>query len=141
MRPEPSMGPQNYKTYAMSAPLKTHWRQATCEEYECEQYLHGFVTTIDVSWDLGQKQFEYLSHDKTRRGTMQRQHEHGEIHLRPRQQCFNWGEHRVPIGKPPRLLVLGGDWRGNPNGQVRRHTRVEHWVEDSAGHLDHLTKK
>ena len=135
------MGPQNYKTYAMSAPLRTHWRQATCEEYECEQFQHGFVTTIDVGTELGQKQFDYLTHDTTRRAVMQR------ISLTtvkftygPGNRCFNYGEHRIPIGKPPKLLVLGGDWRGNPSGQVRRHTRVEHWVEDSAGHLDHLAE-
>jgi len=134
------MGPQNYKTYAMTAPLRTHWRPATCEEYECEQYVHGFVTTIDVSSELGREQFNYLTHDKTRHATMQRMNM-GTVKFTypPGSRCFNWGEHRIPIGRPPHLLVVQGDWRAR-TGPTRRHTRVEDWVEDSAGHLGHLAE-
>lgn len=138
-RPSPRLPPQAFKTYSMGAPLRTHWRRASCEEYECQEFLKGFVITIDPSTDLGQKQFHYLSHDKTRSGVMERlpaglvQFTYG-----PGNKCFNWGDHRVPIGRPPLLIARGGDWRGNPNRQVRRHARVEDWVEDSANHLDKL---
>jgi hypothetical protein len=138
-RPVPVAGPEHYKTYSMSAPLRTHWRQATCEEYECPDFLNGFVTTIDVSSDLGKKQFHFITHDKTRSYTM-RALPLGlvEFTYGPGNKCWKWQEHRVPFGKPPRLLVTGGDWRGNPRRQVRVHKRVEDWVEDSATHLDKI---
>jgi hypothetical protein len=138
---EPSMGPQNYKTYAMSAPLRTHWRPATCEEYECEQYLNGFATTVDITTNLGQKQYHYLTHDRSRAYRLVRVSlELVRFEYGPGNFCFSMAEHRVPIGKPPRLLVVGGDWRGNPDHRRRVHTRVEDWVEDSALHLNHLAE-
>lgn len=139
-QPVPRLGPQNYRTYAMRAPLRTHWRPATCEEYECLEFLNGFVITIDLSTELGQKQHHYLTHDKTRRGSLQRiSLELVKIVYGPGNRCFNWGEHKVPIGRPPLLIAREGDWRGNPRGIVRRHTRVEDWVEDSANNIDRIT--
>jgi hypothetical protein len=140
-RPTPLFGPEYYKSYTMAAPVRTHWRPASCEEYECEQFQRGFVTTVDVSTDLGQKQFHYLSHDRSRLYHMQR------VSLTvfkfvygPGNNCFNQQEHFIPIGRPPHLLVVGGDWRGNPRRDIVRHTRVEHWVEDSAIHLNNIAE-
>jgi hypothetical protein len=140
-RPMPSMDPRFYKTYSMGAPLKTHWRPATCEEYECNEFLKGFVITIDMTSELGQRQFAYLSKDKTRSGHMQRVSlELVKFVYGPGNRCFNWGKHIVPIGRPPLLIARGGDWRGNPERRRRVHTRVEDWVEDSATHLDRLDR-
>lgn len=41
-------------------------------------------------------------------------------------------EHTVPIGRPELFIVRGGDWRGNPTGEHRQHTRPEDWVDDFA---------
>src|ERR1700733_771451 len=64
--------PRAYKTYGASMPLRTHWRTGTCEEAGCEAHRSGWVTTVDLSTDLGQKQAHYIMHDKSRRWTMQR---------------------------------------------------------------------
>lgn len=48
------------------------------------------------------------------------------------QKCFE--KHHVPVGRPELFVVRGGDWRGNPRGERRRHTRPEFWVEDFALH-------
>jgi hypothetical protein len=141
-RPAPLMPAANYKTYAMRSPVRTHWRPATCEEFECQDYKYGFVTTIDVSTELGQRQHHFLTHDTKRRYHIQR------VSLTvfkfvygPGNICMGYRDHRVPIGRPPKLLVVGGDWRGNPRQEIVRHQRVEHWVEDFSLHTAMLAQK
>lgn len=139
-RPTPIGDPQHYKSYTMRAPVRTHWRPATCEEYECLDYQYGWVTTIDLSTDLGQKQYHYLTHDKERRYSMQRLSlSIVKFIYGPGHRCFRSDEHKVAVGKPPKLLVVGGDWRGNPRGEVRVHTRIEDWVDDSRVHQDKIS--
>lgn len=127
----PLAGPQLYKSYSVFAPPKSHFRRATCEEYECDGYMFGFVTTVDTSTELGQRQYHFLTHDKRRTYSMQRPSlTLVKFVYKPGTICMGWDSHRVPIGRPPRLLVADGDWRGNPTGRFRRHDRIEHWVED-----------
>jgi len=139
----PDLGPEHYKTYTMSAPFASHWRPATCEEYECQDFLHGFVMTIDFSTDLGQKQLHYLTKvDKDRRYHMQRTGPY-EVKLiyGPGNPCFKRGDHKVPLDRPPFYLVSGGDWRGNPRGTPRtKHRRPEDWVDDFATHQDKIAE-
>jgi hypothetical protein len=136
----PAMGPEHYKTFGMAMPRATHWRPATCEEVDCPNYLSGWVTTVDLSTELGQRQHHYLTHDTERRPSVQR------VSLTlvkfvygPGFRCFRSGEHVVPLGRPPRLYVAGGDFRGNPRGTPTRvHTRAEAWVDEFATHQDQL---
>lgn len=140
----PQLGPEFFKTYQWTAPVRTHWRPATCEEFECEDFLKGFVLTVDLSTELGQKQFHYVTHDKSRKHSMQRvtatlvKFVYG-----PGNDCFEpkRSTHRVPIGRPPFYLVSGGDWRGNPRGTPRfMHRRPEDWIDDFATHQDKLAE-
>lgn len=136
----PDAGPEHFKSYSWRAPLASHWRPGTCEEYECDEFLHGFVTTVDLGTDLGQRQYYYLTHDKSRKATIQRVSERiVKFVYGPGNRCFRYSEHRVPVGRPPLLLVLGGDWRGNPR-QIRTvvHRRAEDWIEDFAEHQDKI---
>lgn len=140
-RLQPKMQPQNYKTYSVRAPLSSHWAKATCEEVDCDGWLYGFVTTVDVGTELGQRQFHFLTHDKRRSYSMQ---DIGaglfKFVYRPGNICMNYQEHRAPIGKPPLLLVVGGDWRGNPlHAPTIRHRSVDNWVEDFSLHQNRIT--
>ncbi len=131
--PVPHMDPQHYSTYMVRRPWLTHSRPATCEEYHCDSYIHGFVTTVYLDTDLGQRQWEFLTHDKTRSYHIQRPSMNiAKFVYGPGNMCFNMDTHRVYNTRPPKLLVVGGDWRGNPNNFVRQHTQIEHWVEDFA---------
>lgn len=136
----PKMGPENYKSYTIRAPLATHWRRGKCEEFGCNDFLYGFVTTVDISTELGQKQFDFITHDRERSPSMQRVSETlYKFTFQPGTPCFNRSEHRVPVGRPPLLLVMGGDWRGNPRRvPTVRHQRVEDWVEDFSIHQDKI---
>jgi hypothetical protein len=136
----PLMGAEHYKTYGMARPLKTHWRPATCEEAGCLPYRKGWVTTVDLTTDLGQRQYHFITHDRERRYSVQRvtatllKFTYG-----PGFPCFRRSEHRLPVERPARFYVAEGDFRGNPRRvPVRVHTRAEDWVEDFSGHQDKL---
>ena len=136
----PAMPAAHYKTYGMAMPLRTHWRPATCDEYGCEAYQHGWVSTFDLSTDLGKGQYEYCKADRTRSFHMQRV----DLTLvkfiyKPGNRCFRASDHRVPLGRPPRFVVAGGDWRGNPRGTpVQVHRSAEDWVDDFSNHQDKI---
>ena len=121
-------------------PLRTHWRPASCEEAGCVQYRHGWVSTFDLSTDLGMKQYDYCRQDKTRSWSMQR----ASLTLvkfvyPPGQPCFRKTEHRVPLERPGRFYVAGGDFRGNPRGvPARAHRNANDWCEDFAEHQDRI---
>jgi hypothetical protein len=140
----PDAGPEHFKSYSARAPLATHWRPATCEEAECEHFLHGFVLSVDLSTDLGQKQYHYVTkEDKERSYSIQRiSMDLVKVVYGPGNPCFEpyRSQHRVPIGRPPFYLVADGDFRGNPRGTpVRRHFCVEDWVDDFANHQDKVS--
>jgi hypothetical protein len=139
-RVDPLMPAQFYKTYSVKAPLETHWRKATCEEVDCDGYRFGFVTTVDIGTDLGQKQYDFLTHDKKRSYSMQNVGDRlFKFVYAPGNICMNYADHRAPIGKPPLLLVVGGDWRGNPmHAPTIRHRTVENWTEDFSLHQGKL---
>src|SRR5215471_12116036 len=114
----PLMAPQYYKSYSIRSPLATHWRPATCEEYECDEYLFGFELIIDLSTELGQRQYHYVTHDTSRRCTEERLSlTMTRFTYLPGNQCFKFGDHRVPVGRPSLYVCTGGDWRGNPRGE------------------------
>ena len=139
-RIDPLMPAEAYKTYGWSMPLATHWRPATCEEAGCEHYRDGWVTTLDLSTELGQKQYAFCKGDRERRFTEQRPGA-GTVKLAygPGQPCFRRGDHKLPLGRPARFYVVEGDWRGNPRGvPARVHPRAELWCEDFAEHQDKL---
>lgn len=134
----PAMPVQAYKTYGMSMPLSTHWRAATCEEVGCEAYRKGWVSTFDLSTDLGTKQYEHCKADKSRSWSMQR----ATLTLvkfvyKPGNRCFRSGDHRMPLERPALFTVRGGDWRAATTS-VRTHVRAEDWVEDFSIHQDRL---
>lgn len=141
-RIDPVMPAAAYKTYRIVAPAPTHFREATCAEVQCPDYVHGWQSAIDERTDLGQQQAHYI---RTLSGRRFREEQPGEgavlFVFDAGQQCFHAGEHRVRIDpeQPPIYLVQDGDHRGNPRGtQTRRHVRAADWVDDFAEHQSTL---
>ena len=141
----PELGPQYYKTYQMDMPLDSHWRWVSCEMYECDPFMKGFVLKCDISTELGKRQAYFALHDTTRSCTMERVSPiMVHFHYKPGNKCFHNipGDelrHKLPIGRPPFYLVSGGDWRGNPRGTTTMtHRRPEDWIDDFANHQDKL---
>lgn len=140
----PALPAQAYKSYAMRYPLNSHWRKATCAEFGCRDYQRGFVAHVDTSTPLGQAQYDYLTRDKTRSPVAEKTSEHTfSFTYPPGTQPFASPahDHRVKADRPPLLLVVGGDWRGNPHGvQTTVHRSAEDWQDDFATHQDRLAR-
>lgn len=134
----PNMPVHAYKTYRISSPLATHWRDGTCAEADCEAYRLGWQSTIDESTELGQRQAHYIRRESGR-GFREHRDQAGltVFAFEAGQQCFA-GPHKVPVGRPELYLVRGGDWRGNPTGEQRVHANAADWIEDFGEHQDRL---
>jgi len=133
-RVTPALPMQAYKTYALATPLRTHFRRATCEEVGCRHWKEGWRMQIDPNNDLGARQLNYIRLHSGRAYVQVPGPQGASVTLlfKPGQRCF--AEHRIPLEREPLVAVRGGDWRGNPDGMIRRHTRAADWVEDFAEH-------
>jgi hypothetical protein len=130
-RPQPLMGVGAYRTYEMRAPLGTHFRPATCPEVQCLHYLRGWRVHLEaLTPDLVEA--ARTSGRRYREETVGE----GQTYLvfEPGQLCFRVSEHRARLDRAPLFVVRDGDYRGNPTGRGRQHTRSEDWVEDFAAH-------
>lgn len=135
----PRLGPAHFKTYALLRPRGSHFRQATCEEFECDQFINGFELHVDTSTQLGQRQYHYVTHDTTRSFVKKRTGQFiFTFHYPPGNDGFGDAHrHLMNIQRPPTALVMPGDWRGQ-TGDARVHKRLEDWVDDSQNHHDKL---
>lgn len=134
-----TLGPQHFKTYGIRAPIATHFRPATCEEFRCPAYLRGFAIRIDATKDPGIGQAYYIRHDKSRAFTEERD-ESGLTVFRfpPGMACFRASQHRIRNSRPELYVVRDGDRRGNPSGRMRRYTNPAPWLEQFAENQDRL---
>ncbi len=139
-RIQPALPPQAYQTYAVIKPQ--HMRPATCAQYECMAYLCGWVLLADEATELGQKQADYIRHDRSR-SYQERRTEAGltEFAFGPGQQGFGLQHrHRLPLSQQ-RFVIAGGDWRGNPLGTAPRRVSPEAWLDDFGEHQERLADK
>lgn len=120
-----AQGPvQAYQTFAVrSRPdlaVKT-----VCERVSCAAWREGWESAIDERTDLGKAQALYI---RTQSQRTFRELRTGAgltvFRFEPGQRCF--AEHKT---RPELYLVRDGDYRGNPTGRERRHTRPADWVE------------
>jgi hypothetical protein len=138
----PKAGPESYKSYSWRQPLNTHFRKVTCEEARCKQFTRGWVTMVDTATELGQRQYHYLTHDTSRKYTLDQIGTMASFTYPPGQQPFAGPahEHRKPIGYDPIMLVHGGDFRGNPRRTPPVVMKAADFVDDFATHLDRLAR-
>jgi hypothetical protein len=138
-RVEPVADVGSYQTYAVAAPAATHWRRATCAEVECDGWTHGWRTVLDLADADGANRAQYIRAMSGRRFTETRAGDTlAAFDFPPGQACFRAPTHRVRLDRQELYVVRGGDWRGNPTGRSRQHTRPELWVEDFAENQDRL---
>lgn len=137
-RTAPQGASRDYKTYQIVSPLSTHWRPATCAEIDCPEYLKGWRLRVEglppemlhAAKTCGRK-FAELDVSAN---------EHWLI-FEAGQPCFRAAQHRKLLDKQEIFIVRDGDFRGNPTGNVRKHTRPEDWREDFAEHQEKLARQ
>jgi hypothetical protein len=135
----PGMPIGSYKTYALRAPIQTHYRRASCAEVDCSAHQNGWVTKIDETTSLGQQQAYYIRNQSGRAFKEERDGAITKFTFFQGQQCFKY--HVVQLDRDPILIVRDGDWRGNPTGNVRRHVSTVDWVDDFANHQQQLADR
>lgn len=116
---------QAYQTYSITQPADVLVK-AACEQVGCEAWAHGWESVIDETTPLGRSQAAYI---RTQSGRTFREQKTAAgltaFRFEARQRCF--AEHKT---RPELYAVRDGDWRGNPTGKQRQHTRPIDWVED-----------
>lgn len=137
-RPDP-VGPVHaYKTYQIVSPLSTHFRDGTCDEAGCLAQRYGWKTPVDESTEFGQRQAYYIRAQSGRRFTEERTAAGlTEFTFEAGQKCF--ATHKIPLERPELYVVRGGDFRGNPTGEVRHHT-PDSWTNDFGEHQDRIAR-
>lgn len=126
---------QDYQTFQIKAPLSTHWRKATCAEFECKNMQNGWRTTLDATNEAA----IYYIRKTSGRSFREYRNEAGQFvfEFTPGQTCF--GEHRVRLERDELFIVKDGDYRGNPRRTAPRvHQRPADWVDQFAEHQDKL---
>lgn len=129
-----------YRTFTIKTPRGPETtRPATCEEVTCDAWLNGWVTKVPNTDEWLNK---VRAAGRTFIGSDQ---VNGEwvFTFPPGTPCFRASQHTVPIRPdlPQAFVVRGGDWRGNPTGEIRRHTRPEDWAEHLQEHTGQLADR
>lgn len=137
-RIEPQGRMQDYKTYQIVSPLSTHWRPATCAEVECPEYEKGWRVRIE---GLPPEMIHTARTSGRKYSELEISANEHWLVFEPGQPCFRAPLHRQLLDKQEIFIARDGDFRGNPTGNVRRHTRPEFWVEDFAEHQDRLAQQ
>jgi hypothetical protein len=133
---QPALPVAAYKTYAVASPTDRTIR-AACEQVGCLAYRHGWESHVDESTELGARQADYIRRLSGRTFREQRTDAGMTVfRFEGGQRCF--AEHWT---RPELYVVRDGDWRGNPTGRVRRHTRPDDWIEDFGGHQQALADR
>lgn len=140
-RVEPDLPPRLMKTYGVSAPIPTHWRQASCAEVNCPDYQNGWKTVLDVSIPQQASLADYITHKSGRKFKAQRDGRDTKVVFifYPEQTCFKAADHRVPLERDPLFVVRDGDYRGY--GATKLFKKPEDWVDDFANHQLNLQDK
>lgn len=118
-----------YQTFAIRRPQQPDaWVPASCEDVDCEHWRNGWVTRVPTGSELANAVRtagrRWVSLIVNADGTTTFSFAAGT-------PCFKASQHRQ-LRRPdiPDLFVVrGGDWRGNPTGERRVHTRPDDWVE------------
>jgi hypothetical protein len=137
----PPKGPTRlYKTYQVSSPLRTHYRQATCAEVQCEHYLKGWALRADI---LQPRDLQLIK-DSRRKYIVENRVEGTKdvqwLLFEAGQPCFKASTHRIAIGRPEIYRVGKGDWRSYKPQDAYVHKSPEDWLDDFANHQDKIVR-
>lgn len=122
---EPQASPYAYQTFQVKAPIKTHWRSATCAEVDCEKYREGWAVQLE-----GLDPEDLHAMRTSGRAFKQYDVAAGETWwvFEPGQACFAAATHIVRLEREELFVRRDGDWRANPTGR-RDELAPTSWVD------------
>jgi len=129
------VGPASaYKSYAILAPLPSHWRRANCAEVACPDFERGWRTLVP----LADTDSQDAARNSGRAFVETRDERHAVFTFRAGQPCFRAGAHRVRLDRDELFVIRDGDWRGNPSGRQPVVLGSRSWVDDFGEHQDRI---
>lgn len=133
---------QSMKTYALSAPISTHRRVASCAEVGCDRRARGWKTALDVSVPEHAKAANWVRLHSGLKYTVEENGDAVTFTFPAGQNCFDGinGRHTAPLEREPLYIVRGGDFRGNPRGD-RFQLNAADWVDDFSTHQQKLADR
>jgi hypothetical protein len=129
---QPAGPPAMYKTYQLLQPTATHFRAATCAEVGCPRQRSGWRSVMDVATTDGRNLANWVRLKSGRSFTVEQTGTVVTFTFAAGQRCF--GKHQLPVGRPPLLRIVGGDWRGNPRQLRTQELRPQAWVDNFGEH-------
>lgn len=135
----PALAAHQYRTFQMRAPLATHFRAATCEEQRCPAWVHGWVTRVDLSTDLGQAQAAYIRKGAT--GRQWAEDDPGVFVFPAGQTCFKQSEHRTRNDRPELYVIRNGDHRVPDRVADPVQVSPDSWVDAFRTHTERLAQQ
>lgn len=142
-RVTPTLPVTAMQTFSVSTDSARHWRRATCAQVNCRHWREGWLSAFDESAPDQHGLAQYVRNFSGRRFT-ERRDDQGRTVFRfhPGQVCFNADQHRVRDEDVPELyLARAGDWRGNPDGKVTRHSGVDPWLDHMQANLERVAAR
>jgi hypothetical protein len=130
----PLLDPHGYKTYSIHAPIRTHFRKATCTEVDCPDYLNGWRVRLE---HLNEEQRVWVRQTGRRYTEMAVRPGETWLVFEAGQPCFRATEHRARVEREELYVIRDGDTRGNPTGRVDRVTGQQ-WNDDFGEHQQRL---
>jgi hypothetical protein len=146
-RIRPRLPAMAYRTFQVVAPIATHFRSATCEEFGCDKWRNGWKTTFVAGTDKGDQIRQFIKDSPIRRQyrVVRLPGNVVEVLFTAGQSCFLQDHpttrHRLPTGRPQIHVVRNGDWRVGVSDYLhsrRIHNRPEDWIDEFQTNQDRL---
>lgn len=121
-----------YTTFAMHAPVRTHFIELPCKVAQCHRYQHGWVTTLDP---MREEHLVFIQHIVS--GRSGRRWSHGErtpegymtFVFPPGQSCFRNSHHQRDESKRELYVIRSGDYRTPYARRDPKAVSFDNWVE------------
>lgn len=137
-RPQPKMPTGSYKTFRIASPLATHFRPATCEEFNCKAFNEGWTYS---KADLERENLLYVVTHAGKRYREMALADGIYLVFEPGQKCFQERTHRVPLNRPEFYFAGRGDFRSFSHRKAQVFTRPEDWVDSFSHQLDWINSE
>jgi hypothetical protein len=135
-RIEPKIPAGLMHTHLILQPLRTHFREATCEEVNCPQFLEGWFLQIDA---LPQEDIDLAKNAGRRWRQVHVAANENYLYFEPGQKCFKASTHRVNLDHDPIFVKKEGDHRGNPRRlDPIRFSGADSWANSLGENLDQI---
>lgn len=126
------MAPEAFTSFAMHAPVSTHFIELPCKVAQCKRYMHGWTTVLDPK---RQEHLLFIQHIVG--GHSGRRWSYGEntpegyltFVFPPGQSCFRNSHHQRDESKDELYVVRKGDYRTPYSRRDPKAVSFDNWIE------------